>query len=393
MYFSVITPSHDPRFLNEAWASLQQQTFTDFEWVVALNNGASWSPPSPDPRIRVVRLPVDAEGVGAIKRLAFFRGQGRVLVELDHDDLLTPNCLQRLHESFEDAEPDFIYSNNAKLGEFTPYNPAYGWRHRAFPHDGRSLVEMHSFPPSARTFSTIWFAPDHVRAWRRDFYHRIGGHDPSLQVLDDHDLLIRTYLRGRCRHLDECLYIYRITGGNTWIKRNTEIQSGTISLMRSSMERLALRQANVNGLPALDLGSGAWGAPGFTSVDLHGTPDVRADLTGMWPWQNGSVGAIRAHDLVEHLPDTVHFFTEAHRVLAPGGWLLLLFPSATGKGAFRDPTHVRYLVDQTVWYFTRPEYSRFIGLEPLFSEGLLEECECWGLPYVRAFLQKPGNLY
>ncbi len=42
-------------------------------------------------------------------------------------------------------------------------------------------------------FSKIWFALNHVRAWRPSFYHRIGGHDPLRKNIDDHDLLCRTY--------------------------------------------------------------------------------------------------------------------------------------------------------------------------------------------------------
>jgi hypothetical protein len=44
-YVSVFTPSHDPTYLGEALASLQRQTFPDWEWIVLLNQGARWVPP------------------------------------------------------------------------------------------------------------------------------------------------------------------------------------------------------------------------------------------------------------------------------------------------------------------------------------------------------------
>ena len=53
-YVSVFTPSHRPTYLSEAFASLQRQTFHDWEWIVLLNHGARWTPPHPDPRVRVV---------------------------------------------------------------------------------------------------------------------------------------------------------------------------------------------------------------------------------------------------------------------------------------------------------------------------------------------------
>ncbi|MDT0467048.1 hypothetical protein [Streptomyces gibsoniae] len=35
--FSIFTPSHQPRFLDECLASLQAQTYSDWEWIVLLN--------------------------------------------------------------------------------------------------------------------------------------------------------------------------------------------------------------------------------------------------------------------------------------------------------------------------------------------------------------------
>ena len=46
-YVSVFTPSHRPTYLSEAFASLQRQSFPDWEWIVLLNRGARWVPPRP----------------------------------------------------------------------------------------------------------------------------------------------------------------------------------------------------------------------------------------------------------------------------------------------------------------------------------------------------------
>lgn len=51
--FSVFTPSHRPRFLDECLSTLQAQTRSDWEWIVLLNNGARWRPEHPDDRVRV----------------------------------------------------------------------------------------------------------------------------------------------------------------------------------------------------------------------------------------------------------------------------------------------------------------------------------------------------
>jgi hypothetical protein len=64
--------------------------------------------------------------------------------------------------------------------------------------------------PDPQNLSRIWYAPNHPRAWRREDYRKIGGHHPEMKVLDDQDLLCRTYLYGKMYFIDKPLYIYRI---------------------------------------------------------------------------------------------------------------------------------------------------------------------------------------
>ena len=53
---SVFTPSHDTRYLPEAYRSLQEQSYPDWEWIVLLNGKAStWSPPATDSRVKISR--------------------------------------------------------------------------------------------------------------------------------------------------------------------------------------------------------------------------------------------------------------------------------------------------------------------------------------------------
>ena len=70
----------------------------------------------------------------------------------------------------------------------------------------RDVSECVGFKPSAACGSIIYFAPNHVRAWRRSFYERVGGHDATWPIADD-ELLVRTYLQGTMHHIDRCLCI------------------------------------------------------------------------------------------------------------------------------------------------------------------------------------------
>lgn len=49
--------------------------------------------------------------------------------------------------------------------------------------------------------------PNHVRCWKKEFYHKIGGHCKDLSVLDDMEILVRTFLYGKMTKVEKVLYI------------------------------------------------------------------------------------------------------------------------------------------------------------------------------------------
>lgn len=385
---SLITPTHDPKYIGELYDSIQKQTFKDWEWVIVTNNGAKVE--INDPKVRIIECPFISKSVGALKRYAFLQGKGDILVEVDHDDVLTPDCLEEVAKAFEDEEIGFVYSNNLKLSkDFVPYDEKYGWEWRK----NGDYYEMVSFPPSAASLAYIWFAPDHVRAWRASIYRELGGHDSSFEVLDDHELMIRTYLKTRFKWIDKCLYKYRITGQNTWLERNAKIQTGTVDLCNQYIYKLAERDADLDGLMKIDLGGGFGCPEGYKSVDLKNA-DIIADLDEGIPLPDNSVGVVRAWDILEHIQDKQKIMSEIHRVLCDGGWLLVGVPSTDGRGAFQDPTHVSFWNENSFWYWTRKEQAKYIRNDSIrFQEFRLETiypnpwCEEHKIPYAVANLR------
>lgn len=387
---SVITPTHNARWLPETWRSLRDQTYTDFEWVVLVNDArgrrdklgeiatAVAKLTEGDPRVRIELDFSPFAGVGARKLVAFGWGSGDALIELDHDDILTPDALAEVAKAFEDPEIGFVFSDFADFdgqraagtpdhqGFFTYRAPDVRplWRATFYEADiggtarpGR--YECVRCESSGRDFSHIYQAPNHVRAWRRSVYEQLGGHNPDYHVCDDHELVVRTYLATKSKHIPKPLYLYRISGENTWAQQVGNIKALSDGIQREYLERIVLRECELLGLPAYDLGGGINPREGWTSVDQHGGA-VTADLTKRWPWEDGSVGAFRASDFLEHLPDKHHTMSEIHRCLRPGGWLLSSTPSTDGRGAFQDPTHVSYWNTNCFWYYTRDEQARYI---------------------------------
>ena len=370
--FSIFTPTHNVSHLDRLARSIERQTFRDFEWVVAPNNGAT----SQDVRVwagesaKLAAYRSDTDSVGELKRFATMSATGDILVEVDHDDEITPDCLEHLSAAFDDPAVDFVYSNSCEIKDGQPftYNERFGWKSRPFSWAGRDdHIETIAFPPSPMSFSKIWYAPNHVRAWRASFYHRIGGHDPARDVLDDQDLLCRTFVQGNVRHVDRCLYVQHHHGDNTSTgSKNGRIQTETLELHDRYVYPMAERWARESGLRLLDLCGAINGTDGYETVDLHGA-DVVADLNERWPFDDGTVGVIRAHDALEHLRDPQHVMREAFRVLGDNGWFLTQTPSTDGRGAFQDPTHVSFWNSNSFWYYTRQSQNRFIDCPVRFQ--------------------------
>jgi len=244
---SVFTPSHDSKYLDDAYKSLKAQTDQAWEWIVLLNGDADWGRPEYDDRVRVSKAADHENGcVGALKSHAVSLCEGSILVELDHDDILKPTALEKIRAAFEDKEVAFVYSDFAQInGDGTPnhtmFDTSYGWEYYTEP-DGPNLV-CRSMDHSPHNVSYIWYAPNHVRAFTREAYDNAGGYDASKKVLDDQDLIARIYLQGKFHHIKECLYYQRVHDNNTQKGEfNAFIQTETVRLHGQTIQMVSRQQ-------------------------------------------------------------------------------------------------------------------------------------------------------
>jgi SAM-dependent methyltransferase len=106
-------------------------------------------------------------------------------------------------------------------------------------------------------------------------------------------------------------------------------------------------------LICIDLGCGTHKAEGFIGVDVVAADgvDVIANLNGYFPFPDNSVDFIKAHDIIEHLPDRIHTMNEIWRILKPDGIVDISVPSTDGRGAFQDPTHVSFWNINSFMYY------------------------------------------
>lgn len=373
---SVITPTHDPRWLKETERSLEAQTYQgDWEWLVVPNQGAELPELNSARRVAYEGEPV----IGAIKNFACAHAKGDIIVELDHDDMLTPRALEAIADAFQEPSVDFVYSNFAEFqdGSWKPhvYREDYGWVTRKAHYYNHDVKEIRAFEPDARAMSLVHYAPNHVRAWRADAYWDVGGHDTTLSICDDHDLVCRFYLNKRMKHIDECLYLYRLHGDNSYLKRNAAIQKKTVDVRRQYLWPMAMRQAELAGLPKVDLGAYHGKPDGYVGVDMRPGPrvDKVCDVSKGLPFEDNSVGLVRAMDFLEHIPDSVGLMNEIWRVLVDGAFLLSGTPSTDGRGAFQDPTHISFWNENNFWYYTDRGYAQYVdGIECRFQKTRVE---------------------
>jgi len=380
---SVITPTNHSKWLKLAYLSMKRQTLTDWEWIVLLNgkilqktNAAECKEMvENDPRIKLI--PFDGKtnedgtiNVGALKKRACSYTTAPYAVEFDHDDELSADCLQEVYDAFEKSKAAFVFSDAARNhqdGRPEIYGTGYGWEYSDREFNTGSGIEIHKVAKHPlcvpQNITRIWYAPDHVRAWRMDAYNLIGGHNENLKVCDDLDLICRLYQMsgGAFYHIEKVLYKYLIHGDNTWLKNQALIENLMWGIHDQFIQDFALMFWRGRGLRCLDLGGGINPPAGWEGVDKFNGA-ITADLEQDWPFETNSVGALRAHDLVEHISPSrvVHFMNEAYRVLHHGGLFLIEVPSTDGRGAFQDPSHVSFWNSNSFWYYTKAQTQHYI---------------------------------
>lgn len=376
---SVFTPlsASGNAYIEAAFETLKQQTFTDWEWIVVENHGGKLPTKiRKHPQVRCSGT-AEMEGIGALKRHCCALAKGDILFEFDHDDLLHPEALEEAFKAIE-AGADFAVSDFCEFKsdswESNTYRVDCGWTSYPVTFQNHDLLAQPNPPITPQNLRKVEWSPNHLRAWRTEAYWKVGGHDASLPVVDDHDLIVRGYLAGlKYVHLPRCLYFYRVHAAQTVSVKNRLIQELDWQIYDRHITALAEKFADDYvgaeflddfkdlprpGAPLLkvDLCGGIDPREGYMSLDIR----TGTDLDKTWPLEDSSVGVIRAMDAIEHLKNPIHTMNEAYRVLAPGGFLLIQVPSTDGRGAFQDPTHVSFWNENSFWYYTRASHARYL---------------------------------
>ena len=239
--------------IKRMYASLKVQTMLDWELVVMDDSPQSADDVDPhfqflkkvfagDARVRLYNRSNNSGNIGNVKNEAISLCRGKYVLELDHDDEITPDCFAEATHVFEsDPGIGFVYSDFTNVyenGNNFSYVDFYGLGYAGYycqkwlqPTEDVTKFWNRwintSVTPQVNnvTLSHLVSLPNHPRMWRRTVLQSMGNYSEMLPICDDQEILMRTAITTKMAKINKMCYVqYMNDGGNNFsLIRNAEI--------------------------------------------------------------------------------------------------------------------------------------------------------------------------
>lgn len=139
---------------------------------------------------------------------------------------------------------------------------------------------------------------------------------------------------------------------------------------------------------ALDLGCGPtpknpFGMQEVYGIDMYSDPDAKIYKSDLAiepiPFPDQFFDGVTAFDFIEHIPRLVYvphrrysfveLMNEIYRVLKPGGLFFSCTPAFPSAAAFKDPTHVNIITEETfpIYFDNISRHSKIYGFNGYFE--------------------------
>ena len=220
--FSIYTPTYNTskEMLDTLYNSLCSQTYQHWNWYVlddSLNDETcNILKDYNDARINIIKNVSNHGNIGYNKHNIAMMCNGDWLLEVDHDDELTCDCLATLNDAINEfPNSKFIYSDAVE--ESMKYGKMYGdeftfchWlgKYKTETINGQQYNAAYVGALNPIAIRSILAAPNHIRCFKKDFYHNLNGHSCDMSILDDMELMSRAFLN--IENIDEITYIPKI---------------------------------------------------------------------------------------------------------------------------------------------------------------------------------------
>ena len=106
-------------------------------------------------------------------------------------------------------------------------------------------------------------------------------------------------------------------------------------------------------LKVLDVGCGQRKLKGAIGLDVvpNSEADVIHDVSKLpWPFENDSFDVVFTNHHLEHVENPLQFLGEVHRILKPGGRVVIQVPYFRRADAFTDLTHRHFFTSRSLDY-------------------------------------------
>jgi glycosyltransferase involved in cell wall biosynthesis len=205
--FSVFTTTYlSYEKIQRAYKSMLNQKMRDWEWIIMDDSPTNdhfngyLCKHLKDHRIRLYRRSIHSGSIGNVKNEVVSLCRGKYVLELDHDDEITPDCLQNAKDAF-DANPNvgFVY-----MDFYNKYENGAPFKYSDFISFGYGGYYCQKFDgvwqyvyvtPNVNNITAyaLIALPNHPRMWRRETLLALGNYSEALPICDDLEILLRTF--------------------------------------------------------------------------------------------------------------------------------------------------------------------------------------------------------
>jgi chondroitin synthase len=201
--FSIYIPAYNVESYIEACIeSAINQTYKDFE-IVVVNDGSTdntlkiLQKYNKHPKVKIISK--TNGGRGSASNKAIQNASGEYIVQLDSDDILYPDALEKLADFFsKNIEIECVYTNYTLIDK-----------------DGNKIGDGWSPPNFDRYDNLVGMSMPHLRSFRRGLYYRTEGFDEALTNAVDYDFFLKLSTVTKISHLNDALYYYRVHSAQT----------------------------------------------------------------------------------------------------------------------------------------------------------------------------------
>lgn len=226
---SVFIPAYNCEdFIEDAIYSVMNQTYTDLEILVTDDGGTDKTADLVkqmaefDSRIRF--FPKSNGGIGSACNHMLSFAKGEYALQLDGDDVLAPDTVERMVQILDDSAIGFVYGDAYLVDKNLKFKQrSYSWSN----YDRQKMIDggMHVHPP---------------RMFRMRDFHRTSKYDEELENAVDFDFFLKLAEVSDGYHFQRGLYLYRKHGSNTSDVRSDKQTENTHIAIASSVKRLGI---------------------------------------------------------------------------------------------------------------------------------------------------------